>query len=312
MSQGPVLRPEEVAGILGGAEATPAPAAGPVRYSLRDPVAIPPQAEAEGRKRLDGWAGAFHTALLHELGDEVAIGVDGLLQQRASAALTSLPPPAWLLAMAAPRGGGLALALPAALGLALVERALGGSAGKADEARNPTSLELRVMSRLTGALAAALTEATGETWSPLPPSVGSVPTAVAAPAETVAVGLLRVKVEASERAALLLVSTAILVSRERVEAPRASERVGPLTPALGRVRLAVRPVLRAGGIRLHELIDLRAGAVFVLDAAEDAPFDLRVEGQTVFTGRIARRDGAAAFNVLTRRGRLAVSRKEVR
>jgi flagellar motor switch/type III secretory pathway protein FliN len=168
-----------------------------------------------------------------------------------------------------------------------------------------------VLSRLAAALAAELTRASGEPWSPLDPAVGSIPKEIAAPAEVIVVGVLRVKVDALERSALLLASASLLGSRNGPRAESAQGRVGPLARALARMPMGVRPVLSAGAIRLRDLVDVSPGAVLMLDAGEGAPFDLRVEGQTIYRGHLTRSDSGLRFRVTWRR-RSGAQRKEDR
>jgi flagellar motor switch protein FliM len=68
------------------------------------------------------------------------------------------------------------------------------------------------------------------------------------------------------------------------------------------VRVRVQPVLRAGRLSVGEMAQLTAGTVVRLDAGETAPFELRVEGQRVFSGAIARCERHTTFSPIARRG----------
>jgi hypothetical protein len=314
MSDGPLLRPEEVAGVLsgpagtGGVSIADAPP-GPLPYSLREPVAVPPAAEAEARRRIEALATAAERGLRAELGPSVALTVDGFQQQRARGALGAVPAPAWLLCFAG-SGGGMAIAVGPETGLALVERALGGLGAQAAGARPPTTLEARILSRLVDKITPALSGMLGTGDVVGTQSVGEVPPQVAAPGETVGVGLLRVRVAESERNALMLVSGALLVPKQGEAAPHRALAVGPLAPLLERARVRVRPVLRAGRLSVGEMAQLTVGSIVRLDAPEKELFDLRVVGQHVFSGTIARRDGQIAFSATLRRGGAAPDRSQ--
>lgn len=306
MSEGPLLRPEEVAGVLSGAPEVPGPpaappaAAGPLPYSLREPVAVPPAAEPEARRRIEALSARIEHGLRGQIGPEVALTVDGFQQQRTATALGALPAPAWVLEFAG-AGGGLALALAADTGLALVERVFGGSGAQAASGREPTPLEQRVMRALAEQAARELTALLGGGAARAGFCCGGVSAAVAAPGETVGVGLLRVRLAAGERNALLLAPAGVLLPR-REPAARPPGAVGPLAALVARARVPVRPVLRAGRLSLDELARLAPGTVVRLDAAEATPFELRVAGRTAFVGAVARRDERSAFSVKLRRG----------
>jgi hypothetical protein len=317
MSEGPLLRPEEVAGVLSGMGANaPEPAAagagpGPTPYSLREPVAIPPGAEGEAKKRMASICAALQEALRHELGEDVTLEVDGFQQQAAAAALSAIPAPAWVPSFACETGGGLALVLAPGTALALVERALGGAGGLTDAAREPTPLELRVLGKLGASAAGPLGRMFRGALAPGELGVGRVPRAVAAAGETVGVGLIRVRLGKAERSALVLVAAGLLAP-PTAEARAAAIGAGPLAPALGRVRAETRPVLRAGRVSFGELVELKQGTVLLLDAAEDSRLDLRVAGQALFRGRVARGKDGSEFRVEWRRGRHAPSARRNR
>jgi flagellar motor switch protein FliM len=298
MSERPVLSPEEVAGVLAGGEVAAAPA-GPTPYSFREPIAIPKEAEPEARKRVDAAAAEIQETLRTELGAEVGIEVDAFQQQRAAAAVSAIPPPAWLLSFAKPGGGGVALVLPAATALALLERALGGAGAAAETSRGPTALESRVMARILPRMAAALGKALGVELASAGLGVGELSPQVATPGEVLGVGLLRVRQGEGERSALLLASAPLLVPPK---ARAASVRgIGPLASALGPVRLEARPVLDAGLVMVSELAELEPGTVLRFDVAEDAALDLRVRSLPIFAGRIVRdAQGGSAFAVARR------------
>jgi len=311
MSEGPLLRPEEVAGVLSGMGATaPEPLAagagqGPIPYSLREPVAIPPGAEGEAKKRMASICATLQEVLRRELGEDLTIEVDGFQQQAAAAALSAIAAPAWVPSFACETGGGVALVLAPGTALALVERALGGAGALTDAAREPTPLELRVLGKLGASAAGPLGRMFRGAMAPGEIGVGRVPQAVAAAGETVGVGLIRVHLGKAERSALMLVAAGLL-------APPKAEAVaaigaGPLARALGRVRTETRPVLKAGRVSFGELVELKQGTVLVLDVAENSRLDLRVAGQALFRGRIARGKDGSEFRVEWRRGRRAAS-----
>ncbi|MBZ5637236.1 MAG: FliM/FliN family flagellar motor switch protein [Acidobacteriia bacterium] len=309
MSEGPLLRPEEVAGVLSGMEVERVEAVsaetgrGPVPYSLREPIAIPPGTEAAAKKRIESLVSALQDSLRRELGDDLALEVDALQQLGVSAALSTVPPPAWVPSFSRADGGGIALVLAPGTGLALVERALGGPGVPSESGREPTGVELRVVARLAAAAAGPLGTACGTPLSAGDIGVGSVPAAIAAPGETVGVGLLRVRLGDAERSALLLVPASLLLPSRTAQEAAGKVRIGCLAPALERVRVEARPVLRAGRISFGDLLELAQGAVLRLDVPEGAALDLRIGGQALFRGRIVRTKDGCTFGVEWRRTR---------
>jgi len=313
MSEEPVLRPEEIAGVLSGTPDDPtldagSPAdSGPQVYSLKEPVAIPASAERTARQTLERIAAALGAVLRAEADAGIELTVDGLQQQRTEAALSVLPPPAWVVSLARPGGGGLALALHPAVALALVDLALGGQGRPGESGREPTELENRVLSRLIGSAAEPIAGVLGESVRAATLDVGAVPSNVATGGETVGVGLLRFKIGEEDHASLLLVTAALLLPSR---SPSAGEPrpPGPLASRLERVALDVRPVLRAGRVGMRDLVELERGKVLRLDAAEDTLFDLRVADHNVIRGRIVRQDERSVFAIP--RGPDDPSRKE--
>lgn len=315
MSDGPVLRPEEIAGVLSGVDApvgAPVPAAppGPMPYSLREPLAIPKEAEGAARKRLEDAASAIGESLRSELGAEVVFELDAFQQQRAQAAVSAIPPPAWLLSFGLRGGGGVALVLAPSTALSLFERALGGVGASADASRCPTALEVRVMAKILPRMAASLSRAVGAELSPVGLSAGELPAQVASAGEVLGVGLLRMKLIQGERAALLLATCGLLAPAVKREAAGA-RKVGPLAAPLERVRLETRPVLDAGLVMVSELAELHPGAVIRFDVAADAALELRVRERPLFSGRVVRDGKGSAFSV-SRRFRRARVQKEQR
>ncbi len=307
MSQEPLLRPEEVASVLSpGEDGEPAastePRNGPSTYSLREPVAIPPGGEAGARDRLTTLMKAVEQVLSKELERELTLELDGFRQQRSAAALAAVNEPAWVVSFAHADGGGIALILNPLTALAIVELALGGFGNAPDTGRMPTPLETRVMNRLTGALVPSLVRASGEDLSNATVDVGRIPANLASPGEIVGVGLVRVQIGESQQTSALVASTALLVPRKTTGTDE-EFRVGPLHRVLRRCRADVRPVLRAGMVGLEDLLALSPGAVLRLDVSDDAAMDLRVSGQTVFTGSLGR-DAGPTFAVAWRRGRV--------
>jgi flagellar motor switch protein FliM len=300
----PLLSNEEISGVLDGAvlDASPGPDTGPHAYSLREPVAFPPEVQAAARARMEAMAGALGQVLARSTGFEVTVRLEGFQQQRTAAALSAFPPPVWVLPFARPEGGGAALAFHPGIALALVEAFLGGSGKPADAVRQPTRLESRVMRRMAEALAPAFGAAAGARLVPAELAIGAVDASVAAPDETVGVGLLRVELPQGVRSAMLLAGGTLLAPADAgANAPRGT--IGPLAPRLAGARVTARPVLRAGRLTLAEIAALEPGSVVVLDAADTTPIDLRVQGQRVFSGRVIRAESGAAFEAASRRAR---------
>jgi flagellar motor switch protein FliM len=278
-----------------------------VRYSLREPLAIPVERLDEARQRLQRVV-----ALLAQScpGEGIDLGLDGLQQQTVAAALSVLPPPAWIAGLVRPGTGGLALALHPAVGLALVEAALGGAAGAARDAREPTALESRVLTRVLSSVADPLGALFGETLSPVACEPGVLPPALAAAGETMVVGLLRFRLGQGDHASLLLVTPSLLLPGARSPGADRARAPGPLAPQLERVPVSLRPVLRAGRLSFGDLLDLQAGKLLQLDAPEDARFELRVAGRAVALGRNVRSADRVVFSVERRSGGADRSRRE--
>jgi hypothetical protein len=140
-------------------------------------------------------------------------------------------------------------------------------------------------------------------FAPAPLALGNPPDDVVAPGETVAVAILRAGLGDAERTALLLVSCGLVLPKAEPKDLRTSGPglAGPLVASLGRVAVAVQPVLRAGRLSLGDLTDMRSGTTVLLDAAAGVALDLRVGGEPVFTGRVAREGTGASFVVASRR-----------
>ncbi len=221
MSEEPLLRPEEVAGVLAGLDGDATPDLSgdgpcmPIPYSLREPVALPQEAEPYARKKVEAMAAAIETCWRRELATEVSIEVEGFQQQRAGVALSVVPSPAWTFGFLDPAGGGVAIVLDPGIGLALVEAALGGAGKPVDTGRAPTPLESRVMERLGSAAAAGIRTAAESALMPTGLVVGALPAGLASDGETLGVGLLRIRLPQGERAALLLATAPILSPRRR-------------------------------------------------------------------------------------------------
>lgn len=311
MSEEPVLRPEEVAGVLSkdGEPATKPSASGPQPYSLREPVAIPASAEAEATRTLARIVAAFNDVLRGESAGQVEIGLDGLQQHRAEVALSALPAPIWVCSLVRPGGGGVSLALHPVVALALVDLVLGGAGEIPEEGREATPLEARVATKIVASAAKPIAEVLGVEPKPLELRIGEVPPEVAAAGETVGVGLLRLKIGEGDHSSLLLVTASLLLPSTRRTVADEVRAPGPLAPRLDAVGLETRLVLRAGRVSAGDLVALREGQVLRLDAPEDAGFDLRVSGCTVAHGSIARRDGGTSFTVQQRVG-VAEERRE--
>jgi flagellar motor switch/type III secretory pathway protein FliN len=129
----------------------------------------------------------------------------------------------------------------------------------------------------------------------------AVPESLAAPGQTVGVGLLGIDLAGHQCTGLLLATPNLL----RTETDGQDEHlhtIGPLAERLERVRVEVRPVLAAGRVTLADLAELAPGAVLRLDVAVDAPIELRVAGRSCFRGTIARDADGTRFRVDWRRG----------
>ncbi len=304
MSEEPVLRPEEVAGVLSGdAGNAPQPHAdGEAQpYSLREPVAIPAAAEAQARGRLEGVVAALAELLDAEAEGGIKVLLEGFQQQRAAAALSVLPGPVWVTALAAKRGGGIALALQPAVALALMDRALGGPGDPPEDGREPTSLEGRVVSRMFGAIAEKLGAIFETDLTPVELTTDRIPDRVAASGETVGVSPLRFTIGETDHASLLLASASLLVPSGDRATPKARP-VGPLARSLENVVMPVVPVIPAGRVSLTELSSLESGKVLKFDVVEDSMVELRVGETVIAGGRIRRQTGQTVFKIESRVG----------
>jgi flagellar motor switch protein FliM len=295
MTQEPELSPEEVEGVLSGEQA--ADSDEPKPFSLREPVVIPPESEASASGKLEEIVSELSETFRSETDLDFELIFDGLQQQRASVALSVLPPPAWVVSIARPGGGGFSLVLPAAVGLALVDAVLGGGGGIPDEEREPTGLESRVLARFFGRSAGRLGKLTGVQLEPAGFEIGSVPRAVATPGETMAVGLLRTRLGDQEKSCLLLSSAPLLLPPKEEASTEQIMEAGPLAARLEKVALEIRPILRAGRVSLQDLISIEKGKIMRLDAPEDAPFELQAAGRTIAHGRIVSKDDLHTFTV---------------
>jgi flagellar motor switch protein FliM len=304
MSEEPLLRPEEISGVLSADETPDATAAGPEAakpYSLREPLAIPPEQEPLVVQKLERLTAVLREAFEELAGTEIDLQLDGMQQQRAAAALSVVPPPVWVLAVRA-RSGGLALALHPIFALTLVDMALGGPGTPADEGREPTAVEARILGRLIASSAPRLGEVVGQTLTPVDLQVGAVSPAVAAPGETVATGLLRIRLGETDHTSLLLGGAALLAPAAAASPAGARRPPGPVAPRVERVPVETRPVLRAGRVSLADLTALEPGKLLLLDASAEAVLELRTSGSSNLWGRIVREDERPVFSVQRRRG----------
>jgi len=300
MTNKPVLRPEEVQGVLSGGECAADP--GPQPYSLREPMAIPPAALEVARATMADLVGLLSQSLSGTT--PVELGLDDLQQQTAAAALSALPPPPWIAGLArAENNGGLALALHPSVGLALVDMALGGPGTTSDDARRPTALESRVLQRLLTSAAAPIGDLLSETLVSTNCETGRLPSVIATPGETLAVGLLRFKIGEGHHTSLLLMTASLLLPESRNTEVGSARGPGPLARTLERVPLELRPVLPAGSVSFHDMMTARAGNVLRLDVAEGACFELRAEGQPVAHGHIVRKTDRSVFTISRMLGR---------
>ncbi|MCP3979352.1 MAG: hypothetical protein GY716_08490 [bacterium] len=293
MREDAVLRPDEVEGVLSGG---PAPVeSGPQPYSLRDPIAIPPDKQDAARDVLEGIVSALSDEL--PAGSAIELQLDNLQQLTGAAALSILPSPVWMAGLARPEGGGFALALHPIVGQALVELALGGGGGQGEDDREPTPLESRVLSRMFEAAAPGISTLCSSTLASVESTVGSIPSEIAVPGETLAIGLLRFRIDEADHASLLLATPALLLPDDDAQQGERTTGPGPLADRLEQLTLKARPVLRAGTLRLHDLLALEAGKVVRLDASEDSLLELCVSGRPVARGRIACRGDQTIFTV---------------
>jgi flagellar motor switch protein FliM len=310
MSEEPLLRPEEVQGVISGVdgeakdEAAASAGEGPQPYSLREPVAIPADAEERAKKAIEQLASTLEEELRRELETEVSLEAEGLQQLRAEAALSVLQSPVWIVPFRRVGSGGMALAMPAPPAMSLVELALGGPGSAPESGREPTALEARVLVKLFSPAAKRIGELLHSELSPGSVETGAVPPSVAAAGETVGVGHLRLKIGESEHSTLLLATASLLLPSSAGKQRSASSGAGPLAPRLAKVPVRVRPVLKAGRVSLGDLMQLEPGKILSLDVPETAPVELQVEGEACFIGQIVRQDDQPVFTVRRRRGQV--------
>ncbi len=312
MAKEPLLSSEEVASVLSTDEQegtdtgnTPddsAADAGSIAYSLRKPVAIAPESEATARERLEMFAKCLETVLQRDLEAEISIEIQGFQQEQAATAVGSLPQPAWVLSFPHVDGGGISLALDPTCALSFVELALGGAGNTAASGRAPTPLEKRVLTNLCGALSGPLSKISETSFDSGLFSTPEFPAAVAAPGQTVGIGLLKLKIAETDRSGLIMATAGLLRDPGK---SRGDEElhIGALHAQLERVQVEARPVLRAGSVSLSDLAKLEPGAVLGLEAPEDQRLELRVEGRGLFQGHVSRGEDGPAFEVKWRRGR---------
>jgi hypothetical protein len=302
MAREPVLRPEEVASVLGDiGGAMPSADATALAWSMRRPVVIAPDVEPAARKRLEELARALGEALGFELDAEVGIEVQGFQQEQAGVAFDTLPKPAWVLSFLCKESGGVSLALDPTCALALLELALGGAGNTAASVRQPTPLESRVLSNLWSALTVPYGVRCAIAFAAGRFDVGRLPERLAMSGETLGVGLLRMKIADNEHTALMLASPTLL-RIDPTHAKPIGARRGALAARLARVRVAARPVLRGGVLPLADLLALQPGDVLTLKPPADADLELRIAEHTPLLGRIARQGTEAHFRVRWRRG----------
>ncbi len=312
MAKEPLLSSEEVASVLSTEEQndtdagkTPDGSAeerGSTVYSLRKPVAIAPECETSARQRLEMFANCVETVLQKDLEAEIGIEIQGFQQEQAATAVGSLPQPAWVLSFPHSEGGGISLALDPTCALSLVELALGGAGNTAASGRAPTPLEQRVLTNLCGALSGPLSKISKTSFDSGMFSTPGFPAVVAAPGQTVGIGLLKIKIAETDRNGLIMGTAGLLRDPGK---PRGDEalHIGALHRQLERVQVEARPVLRAGSVSLSDLAKLEPGAVLGLEAPEDQSLELRVEGNGLFRGHVSRGEDGPAFEVNWRRGR---------
>ncbi len=312
MGKEPLLSSEEVASVLStdqqqdqDAGKTPDGLAaddGSTVYSLRRPAAIAPECEAVARERLEMFAKCVETVLQKDLEAEISIDIQGFQQEQAATAVGSLPQPAWVLSFPHSDGGGISLALDPTCALSLVELALGGAGNTAASGRAPTPLERRVLTNLCGALSGPLSKISETKFDSGLFSAPDFPAVVAAPGQTVGIGLLTLKIAETDHSGLIMGSAGLLRDPGK---SRGDEElhIGALHRQLDRVQVEARPVLRAGSVSLSDLAKLKPGAVLGLEAPEGRSLELRIEGSGLFRGHVTRGEGGPAFEVNWRRGR---------
>ncbi len=318
MSKGPLLRPEEVASVLSVGEDTALAAAdkstsanAAVRtYSLRRPVAIAPDREAEARKRLERIAAGLQAELERELEATLRIEVSGFLQEQAGPALEAIASPTWVLSFLMADSGGIALALDPACALSLVELALGGVGNSADEVRGPTPLESRVLTSLCETVTPGLARSTGIVLTRSEFGTTALPVTLAMRGETIGVSPVRIFIGDQERGGLLVATPALLHEPNERDLLPHELRVGPLGIVARKIPITVRPVLRAGRVSFADLTALKSGQLLAFDSPETTPLELRLNGATVFAGRVERDGGVGTFRIGWRRGRKPAAAKE--
>jgi flagellar motor switch protein FliM len=309
MADEPLVSAEEVASVLSSPddsnEGPPAAAAGEtVVYSLRRPATIAPDDEATARERLEVLAQALAAALSRELGSEIELDLQGFQQQTAGTAAEGLAEPAWTLGFLRDGAGGAALILDPTAALTLVELALGGHGTSAADGREPTPLERRVLGGLAGLILPRLNKMNGFDFTEVAFRTGGIPRSLAVPGEMVGLGLLKLKFGDSEKNGVLAVTPGMLRSSD-VDGVEEQLQPGPIAPLLEKVVVDARPVLGAGRVSLRDLESLKPDDLLRFEVDADRRIQLRVRGQGVFSGRIARDETGAAYTIDWRRGQPA-------
>lgn len=314
MAKEPLLKPEEVASVLSSEDGKKCEAAkigeGPPLYSLRRPVAIAPEDEADARKRLERMAAALGEILHRELESEIRIEVEGFQQEQTGAAVRTLPEPAWVLSFLHGDGGGVALALDPTCALSLVELALGGAGNTSATGREPTTLESRVLTKLCGTVATTLGRTLETTFKAGTFQKKTVPESLATPGQTVGIGVVKIQVAETSHNGLLLATPGLLREAARRRSPAEGPVLGPLAERIRRAPVETRAVLKAGLVSLSDLVAFEVGSVLQLDASEKEPLVLQVNRRDLFHGQVVRREDGPVFEVSWRRGRRKTVRTE--
>ncbi|RMG47381.1 MAG: hypothetical protein D6718_03640 [Acidobacteria bacterium] len=218
----------------------------------------------------------------------------GLVQQPAATVLATLSatePVGLLLDEHGEAVGGLSFQTE--LGLAVVDRLLGGSGAVAD--RQVPSLSI-VETRLLGEAMARVARHLDQHTVLAPVRPGPLETApvfgkLAARGGTLATAMFRLATPIGDAVCRLLM-TPVLANRLLAEEP--DERGGPTPPELERaldgVPVRVAPVVHGATLRMGDVKRLRPGQIVQLDVREEDPLAVRLNGELLARGQM-RSDG---------------------
>lgn len=218
----------------------------------------------------------------------------GLVQQSASTVLATLAPTEPLGILLDEHGEAVGgLSFQTELGLAIVDRFLGGDGAVAD--RPSTTLSI-VETRLLGEAMTRVARHFDQHTVLAPIKGGELETSpvfgkLAARGGTLATAMFRLATPVGDAVCRLLM-TPVLANRLLAEEPE--ERGGPTPPeleqALDAVPVRVVPVVHGATLRMSDVKRLRPGQVVQLDIREEAPLAVRMNGELLARGRL-RSDG---------------------